>query len=117
MESLFKLKEHKTNVQKEMVAGLTTFMAMSYIIFVNPTILSQAGMDYNAVYAATIITSICGTLFLALYANVPYVASAGLGLNALFTYTLCGSLGFRWQESLAMVFICGILNIMYYVFL
>ena len=112
LNKFFKLKENHTNISTELIAGLTTFMAMSYIIFVNPSILSQTGMDYNAVYAATIITSIIGTLFLGLYANVPYVASAGLGLNALFTYTLCGSLGFTWQQSLAMVFICGIINLL-----
>ena len=112
LEKIFKLKENHTTVVTELIAGLTTFMAMSYIIFVNPTILSQSGMDYNAVFGATILTSIVGTLFLGLYANVPYVASAGLGLNALFTYTLCGSLGFTWQESLAMVFICGIVNLL-----
>ena len=112
LEKIFKLKENKTDISTELIAGLTTFMAMSYIIFVNPSILSQTGMDYNSVYAATILTSIIGTLFLGLYANVPYVASAGLGLNALFTYTLCGSIGFTWQQSLAMVFICGIINLL-----
>ena len=87
-------------------------MAMSYIIFINPAILSQAGMDYGAVYMATILASIVGTLLLGLIANVPYVTSAGLGLNALFTYTICGTLGFTWQQGLAMVFICGIANVL-----
>lgn len=112
LEKIFKLKEKNTNVWTEIMAGITTFMAMSYIIFVNPAILSKAGMDYNAVYGATIIASILGTLLMGFYANVPYAVSCGLGLNALFTYTICGSLGFTWQEALAMVFICGIINLL-----
>ena len=93
LDKIFKLKENKTKVSTELIAGLTTFMAMSYIIFINPTILADAGMDYNSVYMATIVTSIVGTLMLGLFANVPYVTSAGLGLNALFAYTICGTLG------------------------
>ena len=111
LEKLFKLKENKTNVLTEVIAGITTFMAMSYIIFVNPAILSNTGMDYNSIYVATILASMIGTLILGLVANVPYVQSAGLGLNALFTYTICGTLGFTWQQALAMVFICGIINV------
>ena len=111
LNKIFKLKENKTNVTTEIIAGITTFMAMSYIIFVNPSILASAGMDYNSVYVATILASMIGTLIMGLVANVPYVQSAGLGLNALFTYTICGTLGFSWQEALAMVFICGILNV------
>ena len=112
LNKLFKLKENKTKISTEIMAGITTFMAMSYIIFVNPMILSQAGMDYNSVYVATIIASMIGTLLLGLVANVPYVQSAGLGLNALFTYTICGALGFTWQQALAMVFICGVNNVL-----
>lgn len=110
LDKIFKLKENKTTVFTEFMAGLTTFMAMSYIIFINPSILSQTGMDYNSVYMATILASIVGTLILGLYANVPYVQSAGLGINALFTYTICGSLGFTWQQALAMVFVCGLIS-------
>ncbi len=110
LKKIFKLKENNTTVFTEFIAGLTTFMAMSYIIFINPSILSQTGMDYNSVYMATILASIVGTLILGLYANVPYVQSAGLGINALFTYTICGSLGFTWQQALAMVFICGLIS-------
>lgn len=112
LNKLFKLKENKTKISTEIMAGITTFMAMSYIIFVNPMILSQAGMDYNSVYVATIIASMIGTLLLGLVANVPYVQSAGLGLNALFTYTICGAMGFTWQQALAMVFICGVINVL-----
>lgn len=111
LEKKFNLKENKTNVLTEFLAGLTIFISISYIIFINPKILSQAGMDYNAVYSATIIASIIGTLVMGLVANVPYVQSAGLGINALFTYTICGTLGFSWEQALAMVFICGIINL------
>ena len=111
IDKFFKLKENKTNILTELIAGVTIFISISYIIFINPKILSQSGMDYNAVYSATIIASIIGTLIMGLVANVPYVHSAGLGLNALFTYTICGTLGFTWQEALAMVFICGIINL------
>ena len=110
LEKVFKLKENKTKVSTELLAGLTTFMAMSYIIFLNPSVLSQTGMDYNSVYAATIISSAFATLVMAFYANVPYALSAGIGLGSLFTYTLCGSLGYTWQQALAIVFISGIIN-------
>lgn len=112
LEKIFKLKENKTTVFTEFIAGLTTFMAISYIIFINPSILSQTGMDYNSVYVATILASAIGTFLIGVIANVPYVQSAGLGLNALFTYTICGTLGFTWQQGLAMVFICGIINVL-----
>ncbi len=112
LNKIFKLKENKTKISTEIIAGITTFMAMSYIIFVNPMMLSEAGMDYNSVYVATILASMIGTLLLGLVANVPYVQSAGLGLNALFTYTISGALGFTWQQALAMVFICGVINVL-----
>ena len=111
LNKIFKLKENHTNVGTEFIAGLTTFMTMSYIIFVNPSILSQAGMDYNAIYLATILTTIIGTLFIAFFANVPYAQSSGIGVASLFTYTICGSMGFSWQEALAMVFICSFINL------
>ena len=111
-EKIFKLKENKTRVLTEFMAGFSIFMSMSYIIFVNPVILSKTGMDYNSVYVATILASAIGTLLLGLIANVPYVQSAGLGLNALFSYTICGTMGFTWQQALAMVFICGVINVL-----
>ena len=111
LEKVFKLKENKTTVSKELIAGLTTFMAMSYVIFVIPSILSATGMDYNAVYGATILASVLGTLVIGFFANVPYAQSAGIGLASLFTYTICGTLGFTWQEALAMIFICSIINL------
>lgn len=112
LDKIFKLKENKTTVATEIIPGITTFMAMSYIIFINPAVLSNTGMDYNSVYIATILASMVGTLIMGLVANVPYVQSAGLGLNALFTYTICGTLGFTWQQGLAMVFICGVINVL-----
>ena len=111
LDKIFKLKENKTTVAVELLAGIATFMSMSYIIFLNPAMLSNTGMNYNSVYVATILASAIGTLFLGLIANVPYVQSAGLGLNALFTYTICGTMGFSWQQALAMVFICGVINV------
>ena len=111
LEKLFKLKENDTTVSKEFIAGLTTFMAMSYAIFVIPSILSQTGMDYQAVYGATVLASVLGTLTLGLVANVPYAQSAGIGLASLVTYTVCGTLGYTWQQALAMVFICSMINL------
>ena len=110
MEKFFKLKENGTSVSTEIMAGLTTFFAMSYIIIVNPSILSQSGMEWGAVFLATIIASIIGTLVMGLVANVPYAQAPGMGLNAFFVYTVCFGLGFTWQQALSMVFICGILN-------
>lgn len=111
LERIFKLKENNTNISTELIAGLTTFLAMAYIIFINPSILSQSGMDYNAVYGATIITTIIATISLGLIANVPYASSAGIGLSSLFTYTICGILGYTWQQALAMVFVCAVINL------
>jgi AGZA family xanthine/uracil permease-like MFS transporter len=112
IEKYFKLKEHDTKVSTEILAGITTFFAMSYIIFVNPSMLSQTGMPWGAVFLATIIASVIGTLVMGLFANVPYAQAPGMGLNAFFTYTVCFALGFSWQQALAMVFICGLVNIL-----
>ena len=112
MDKFFKLKESGTTVSREIMAGVTTFFAMSYILFVNPSILSQTGMPYQAVFLATIIASIIGTLIMGLFANVPYAQAPGMGLNAFFTFTVVFGLGYSWQEALAMVFICGIINIL-----
>ena len=108
---MFKLKENGTTVSTEIIAGLTTFFAMAYIIVVNPAILSQAGMEWGAVFLATIISAVIGTLIMGLVANVPYAQAPGMGLNAFFVYTVCFTLGFTWQQALSMVFICGLLNI------
>jgi len=118
MEKFFKLKEHGTNVRTELIAGITTFFTMAYIIFVNPSILSAAIQSadgvplWYGVFVATVIATVVGTLIMALVANVPYAVAPGMGLNAFFTYTVCFGLGFAWQEAMAMVFICGIINIL-----
>lgn len=112
MDKFFKLKESGTTVSREIMAGLTTFFAMSYILFVNPDMLSKTGMPYQAVFLATIIASVIGTLIMGLFANVPYAQAPGMGLNAFFTFTVVFGLGYSWQEALAMVFICGIINIL-----
>jgi len=111
MEQFFKLKENGTNITTEIIAGITTFFAMAYIIIVNPNTLSQAGMEWGAVFLATIISAIIGTLIMGLVANVPYAQAPGMGLNAFFVYTVCFGLKFTWQQALSMVFVCGLLNI------
>ena len=111
MEKFFKLKENETKVSTEVIAGVTTFFAMSYILFVNPAILSASGMPFQAVFLATIIASVVGTLIMGLFANVPYAQAPGMGLNAFFTFTVVFGLGYTWQQALAMVFICGLINI------
>ena len=88
MEKFFKLKENGTDVKTELMAGLTTFLTMAYILFVNPSILSAAGMDKNAVFVATIIAAAIGTLVMGLVANLPFAQAPGMGLNAFFTFTV-----------------------------
>ncbi len=109
---MFKLKENGTKVSTEILAGLTTFAAMAYIIAVNPSILSITGMEWGAVFLATIISAVIGTLVMGLVANVPYAQAPGMGLNAFFTFTVVSALGFTWQQALSMVFICGLFNIL-----
>ena len=132
LESFFKLKENNTNVKTEVLAGITTFITMAYIIFVNPTILMQAGMNSKhllgdaavkaglssindpvvaSVFAATCIAAAIGTLVMALYANLPFAQAPGMGLNAFFTYSVCLTLGYTWQQALAAVFVSGVLFI------
>lgn len=111
MEKFFKLKENGTNVRTELLAGLTTFLTMAYIIFVNPSILSLTGMDRGAVFVATILAAAIGTFIMGFVANVPFAQAPGMGLNAFFTFTVVFGLGFKWEQALAMVFICGIINI------
>ncbi len=108
-EKIFRLKEKKTNVKTEIMAGITTFMTMSYILAVNPQILGDAGMDKGAVFAATIIASIIAILIMALYANLPFALAPGMGLNAFFTYTVVMTMGKSWEFALAAVFIEGII--------
>lgn len=112
LEKLFKLKEHNTDVRTELMAGVTTFMTMAYILAVNPSILSTTGMDGTAVLLATCLASFLGTVCMALMANLPFVLSAGMGLNAYLAYTVCGVYGYPWQVALLAVFIEGIIFIL-----
>ncbi len=111
LEKLFKLKEHGTTVKTELIAGLTTFMTMAYILAVNPSILGDAGMDPTAVLLATCLASFIGTVCMALMANLPFALSAGMGLNAFMAYTVVGVMGYSWQVALLAVFIEGIIFI------
>ena len=109
LERIFKLKEHGTNVRTEIVAGLTTFLTMAYIIFVNPSILSAAGMPADAVFVATCLIAAFGTAIMALYANYPIALAPGMGLNAYFAFVVVGAMGYKWQTALGAVFISGCL--------
>lgn len=112
LEKMFKLKENKTTVKTEIVAGITTFMTMAYILALNPAILSDGtGMDPVAVLLATALASFIGCLAMSLLANYPFALAPGLGLNAYFAYTICGSMGYSWQFALLAVFIEGIIFI------
>lgn len=111
LEKLFKLKENNTNIKTEVVAGLTTFMTMAYILAVNPSILSASGMDSQAILMATALSAFIGTLAMALLANYPFALAPGLGLNAYFAYTVCGSMGYSWQVALCAVFVEGLIFI------
>ena len=113
MEQFFKLKEHGTDVKTEVIAGVTTFMTMAYILAVNPSMLGPegAGMDSGAVFTATALASALASFLMALFANLPFVLSAGMGLNAYFAYTVCGSMGYSWEVALTAVFAEGIIFI------
>ena len=111
LEKFFKLKENNTNVKTEVIAGITTFMTMAYILAVNPNLLSASGMDPTAVLIATCLASFIGTLAMALLANYPFALAPGMGLNAYFAFTVCGTLGYSWQVALMAVFIEGLIFI------
>ncbi|WP_261842294.1 NCS2 family permease [Aliamphritea ceti] len=109
IDRYFRLSEHKTNIKTELIAGLTTFVTMGYIIFVNPNIMSDAGMDHGAVFVATCIGAAIACFLMGLYANWPVGLAPGMGLNAFFTYTVVAEMGYEWQVALGAVFISGIL--------
>ena len=111
MEKFFKLKQNGTTVRTEVVAGITTFMTMAYILAVNPSILSASGMDPNAILIATALASFIGCMAMALLANYPFALAPGLGLNAFFAYTVCGTMGYSWKFALFAVFIEGLIFI------
>lgn len=109
IEKLFKLNENKTDVKTEVIGGITTFMTMAYILAVNPTLLSAAGMDATAVLMATCLASFIGTAAMALMANYPFALAPGMGLNAYFAFTVCGTYGYDWRVALLAVFVEGII--------
>ena len=111
LEKLFKLKQNGTDVRTEILAGITTFMTMAYILAVNPSILSATGMDQGAVFTATALAALIGTLLMAVFANYPFALAPGMGLNAYFAYTVVLSMGYTWQVALTAVFVEGIIFI------
>ncbi len=108
LERLFKLKEQGTDIRTEVIAGFTTFLTMAYIIFVNPAILSETGMDRGAVFVATCLAAAIGCFIMGLVANYPVAQAPGMGLNAFFTYTVVFQMGYSWQVALAAVFLSGL---------
>lgn len=113
ISSFFKLEEHQTTVKKEVIGGITTFITMAYIIFVNPNILGDAGMDKGALITVTCLASFIGTILTALWVNVPFAMAPGMGLNAFFAYTLVIGQGATWQEALGVVFCSGIVFLVF----
>src|SRR6201989_3102682 len=116
LDRYFGLTEQGTNVRTELVAGVTTFLTMVYIVFVNPQILGNAGMDKDAVFVATCIAAAVSTLVMALYANYPIALAPGMGLNAFFAFTVVVSYKYTWQQALAAVFCSGVLFFLISVF-
>ncbi|WP_192879360.1 NCS2 family permease [Microbulbifer sp. A4B17] len=116
LEKLFKLSERQTNVRREVIAGVTTFLTMAYIIFVNPNILAAAGMDKGAVFMATCLAAAIGCLIMGLYANYPIALAPGMGLNAFFAYVVVGEMGYSWQVALGAVFISGVIFLLLSIF-
>lgn len=108
LEKLFKLSEHQTTVRTEIIAGLTTFLTMAYIIFINPSMLSAAGMDPGAVFVATCLAAAIGCFVMGLGANYPIALAPGMGLNAFFSFTVVGQMGYSWETALGAVFISGV---------
>ena len=109
LEQFFSLEENQTTLQKEILAGITTFVTMAYIIFVNPQMMTQSGMDYGAIFVGTCLAASFACLFMGLYANWPVGLAPGMGLNAFFTYTVVGEMGYTWEVALGAVFIAGTL--------
>lgn len=109
LEKLFQLQAHGTTVKREIIAGITTFLTMAYIVVVNPSILSNTGMDFGAVFVATCIAAVIGTLIMGLWANYPIALAPGMGLNAFFSFTVVGSMGYSWQVALGAVFLSGMI--------
>ena len=109
IDQFFAIEAHQTSLQKEVLAGVTTFITMAYIIFVNPQMMAQSGMDHGAIFVGTCLAAAFACLFMGLYANWPVGLAPGMGLNAFFTYTVVGEMGYSWEVALGAVFIAGIL--------
>ena len=109
LDNFFKTKAHNTDIQTEIVAGITTFITMAYIIFVNPQMMAQTGMDHGAIFVGTCLAAAVACLFMGLFANWPVGLAPGMGLNAFFTYTVVGEMGYAWETALGAVFIAGVL--------
>lgn len=112
LDALFRLREHGTTVRTELIGGLTTFLTMSYIVFVNPEILSGTRMDHGAVFVATCVAAALGSLIMAFVANYPIGMAPGMGLNAFFAFTVVGAMGYTWQQALGAVFVSGCIFIL-----
>ena len=109
LEQIFKLKDNNSTIKSEILAGFTTFLTMAYIIFVNPQMMSQTGMDQGAIFVGTCLAAAIACLFMGIYANWPIGLAPGMGLNAFFTYTVVGDMGYSWEIALGAVFLAGIL--------
>lgn len=111
LNSFFQIKEHQTSIKRELIAGLTTFLAMAYITVVNPAILSETGMDFGAVFVATCLAAALGSIAMGVFANYPIALAPGMGQNAFFAFGICIGMGHSWQVALGAVFISGVLFI------
>ena len=109
LEKYFSIDLHKTTFQKEVLAGVTTFITMAYIIFVNPQMMAQSGMDHGAIFVGTCLAAAIACFVMGLFANWPVGLAPGMGLNAFFTYTVVGEMGYSWEVALGSVFIAGVL--------
>jgi AGZA family xanthine/uracil permease-like MFS transporter len=109
LEKYFKLQDNNTTIKKEFLAGFTTFITMAYIIFVNPQIMSQAGMDEGAIFVGTCLAAAIASIVMGLYANWPVGLAPGMGLNAFFTFSVVGQMGYSWEIALGAVFLAGVL--------
>ncbi len=109
LEKLFQLQANNTTFRTEVLAGTTTFLTMAYILFVNPNMLAEIGMDHGAVFVATCLAGAIGSAIMGMIANYPIALAPGMGLNAFFTYTVVGTMGYSWQVALGAVFISGFL--------
>ena len=109
IDNFFQLKKNKTSITQELLAGVTTFVTMAYIVFVNPQMMSASGMDQGASFVGTCLAAALACFVMALYSNWPVSLAPGMGLNAFFTYTVVGDLGYSWEVALGAVFLAGIL--------